>query len=124
MAIQLYTGPPPYRTRADDHPTLLVTYWTSACCLVMILWRLIGRLVRMNELYTDDKMMAVTIVPLVARQALVHLVLVWGTNNVLLGEEVSEDEIRRRELGSKAVMGARVAYAALWVYLWIDWDED
>ena len=72
-----------------------------------------------------------SIIPLGIRIGLVHMVLTWGTNNISLdgfdeyripqlGTEKEyikwdlDEEIRRRENGSKLVLGARVVYVALY----------
>ena len=72
--------------------------------------------------------MFASLIPLGIRLGLVHLVLIWGTNNMTFEKFDSfrhvppdnvtwdlEEEIRRRENGSRAVLGARVAYVALCV---------
>lgn len=78
----------------------------------MIVWRTIGRLLRANTLYSDDKMMLLTVIPLCIRQALVHFVLLNGTNNVAT-EGLTLEEIEKREIGSRFVLAARVVFAML-----------
>ena len=56
--------------------------------------------------------MALSIVPLLARMALVHLVLLWGTNNTVTTGLASLD-IQHREVGGKLVLASRIMYAAL-----------
>ena len=74
---------PMRRTRMDNHPTLLVSWWCSGCALVLILVRLWGRCVRTEKLFLEDKIMALSIIPLFVRMALVDPVMLWGTNNVV-----------------------------------------
>jgi hypothetical protein len=71
--------------------------------------------VRTEKLFREDKIIAWSIVPLLARMALVHLVLIWGTNNAMT-TGVSELYLRNREMGSKLVLVSRIIYAA---FLWI-----
>ena len=61
----------------------------------------------------EDKVMALSIIPLVARMALVHVVLRFGTNNAIIPDDLDVAGLRRRELGSKAVLASRIMYAAL-----------
>ncbi len=53
-----------------------------------------------------------SIIPLMARMGLVHLVLLWGTNNAIT-DGLSPDEIRHREIGSRLVLASRIMYAML-----------
>lgn len=54
--------------------------------------------------------MMVAVVPLIVRMTLVHLVLIWGTNNAKT-DGLSEMDIRDREIGSRLVLAARIFYA-------------
>lgn len=86
----------------------------------MILTRLAGRKVRSNKLFREDWIMLLALVPLFARMGFVHIVLVYGTNNVAtVGVNYTEEEIRHRELGSKLVLAARIFYALfIWMSKW------
>ena len=110
---RLYSDvPPAARTPLEDHPTLLVTYWCSIFALVIIIFRLAGRYVRTEQLFREDKIMALSIVPLMARLAVVHVVLIYGTNNAaIIG--LSPGQVHRREIGSGLVLLSRIMYAAL-----------
>jgi hypothetical protein len=59
--------------------------------------------------------MLLSIIPLMARMGLIHVVLVWGTNNVDLSVDLSQSDINHRVIGSKLVLGARIFYALLYV---------
>ncbi len=48
----------------------------------------------------------------VARTGLVHMVLIWGTNNAIT-TGLTPVEIQDREVGSKIVLLSRIIYAAL-----------
>jgi hypothetical protein len=43
--------------------------------------------------------------------AVVHIILLYGTNNALITDQTA-DEIRRRAIGSKLVLVSRIFYAA------------
>ena len=109
----LYSSPPPARTKAQNNPTLLVSWWCTGFALVIILVRLAGRYIRTEKLFMEDKIMALAIIPLLARIALVDLILIWGTNNAELDGGISDLEMRHREIGSKLVLASRIMYALL-----------
>ena len=56
-----------------------------------------------------------SIIPLMIRMGLVHVILIWGTNNTLTAGLTSL-QVRHREIGSRMVLAARIFYAA---YIWI-----
>ncbi|KAL5332471.1 hypothetical protein BJX70DRAFT_404572 [Aspergillus crustosus] len=106
--------PPDIRTRLDDNPTLMVSWWATGVSLAIILTRVAGRYVRIERLFREDKIMMASILPLLARMALVHVVLIYGTNNTKV-DGLTEEDIRRREIGSKLVLAARICYA---IFIW------
>jgi hypothetical protein len=57
--------------------------------------------------------MLLSILPLMARMAFIHVVLIWGTNNVDLSVGLSPNDIHHRVIGSRLVLGARIFYALL-----------
>lgn len=115
VARALGDSPPPEaRSRLQNNPTLLFSWWCTGFALTIILFRLAGRLVRTERLFREDKIMAWSIVPLVARMALVHFVLRYGTNNVDLSSVDPEDYFER-EVGSRLVLGARIFFA---LFVW------
>ncbi|EED22292.1 integral membrane protein Pth11-like, putative [Talaromyces stipitatus ATCC 10500] len=107
--------PPDPRTALQNNPTLLVCWWCTAASFAIILVRVIGRYKRTERFFTEDKVMMIGAIPLIARMTLVHLVLVWGTNNAKT-EGLLEQDIHHREIGSRLVLAARVFYA---VYIWL-----
>lgn len=109
---QLYSSPPPPQTSMQDNPTLLVSWWCTGFALVIILLRLSGRYIRTERLFGEDKVMALSIIPLMIRMALVHVILIWGTNNVI-ATDLTAQQIRHREIGSRLVLASRIMYAAL-----------
>lgn len=81
--------------------------------LVIIGFRLGGRYIRNERLFREDKIMATSILPLMARMGCIHIVLLYGTNNVDLDGLVDPAKIHNREIGSKVVLAARIFYALL-----------
>ncbi|EGX94744.1 integral membrane protein Pth11-like, putative [Cordyceps militaris CM01] len=113
----LYSDPPQRRPFSEAKPTLLVSWWITLFCTCIILLRLAGRYIRVEKLFREDKIVALALVPLFLRIACIHIVLLWGTNNVALGDTtLSEAERSHRETGSRVVLAGRVFYAAtLWM---------
>lgn len=111
----LYSSAPPEpRTRMQNNPTLLFSWWCTGFAFVIILFRLSGRYVRNERLFREDKIMALSIIPLLIRMGFIHVVLLWGTNNVA-AQGMSSEEIQHRAVGSRMVLGARIFYA---LFIW------
>ncbi|KAM0816081.1 putative Integral membrane protein PTH11 [Seiridium cardinale] len=112
----LYSDAPPARAFSEIKPTLLISWWITLLCTVIILLRLVGRLIRVEKLFIEDKVAALAIVPLYIRAACVHVALTHGTNNVRLESlAVTDDVISQRATGSRAVLASRIFFAAtLW----------
>lgn len=110
-----HNEPPPMQTRIEMNPTLIVSWWCTLFALTAILIRLFGRWVRTERLFREDWIMMYSIIPLMIRMGLVHVVLIWGTNNIQ-AQGLTSEEIRHREIGSQLVLAARIFYAA---YIWI-----
>ncbi|KAI4746675.1 hypothetical protein E4T50_02973 [Aureobasidium sp. EXF-12298] len=108
-------APPEPRTRSGNWPTLLFSWWCTAFAVVIILTRLAGRKVRSGRLFQEDKVMALSLIPLLARMGLVHVILMYGTNNVQ-GANLTPYEIYLRQIGSKLVLAARINYA---LFIWV-----
>lgn len=118
MFIQrgLYSSAPPQpRTKFQNNPTLLFSWWCTGCAVTVILFRLSGRKIRNARLFREDKIMALSLIPLLIRMALIHPVLLWGNNNVDTAG-LSAQSIYHRSIGSKLVLGARIFYA---LFIWI-----
>ncbi|KAK2067721.1 hypothetical protein P8C59_001434 [Phyllachora maydis] len=115
--MPLYSNPPPLSDFSDEKPTLLVCWWLTIFCTVIILLRVAGRFVRSERLFTEDKTVALALIPLHLRMACVHLILLWGTNNAQLADaNLSDDQIRHKSIASGLVLLSRIFYAAtLWV---------
>ncbi|KAL2267475.1 hypothetical protein VTJ83DRAFT_4752 [Remersonia thermophila] len=113
----LYSDPPPLHPFSRDKPTLLVCWWITIFCTLLISLRVIGRFIRTETLFREDKTAALALVPLLLRMGCVHVVLLWGTNNAQLqGVGLTEDELRKKEIASGLVLLSRVLYpATLWI---------
>ena len=112
------TSPP---EASDNYPTLLFSWWATIFAAGIILVRLCGRKIRTNVLFREDKIMALALVPLFVRMALVHVVLLDGTNNVVQ-DGLDPAQVHRRAIGARLVLVARIFYAMLYVltFLLID----
>jgi hypothetical protein len=114
ISRDLYNASPPdRRTRIANNPTLLYSWWCTIFSVVIIGVRLTGRYIRNERLFREDKVMALSIIPLMARMGFVHVVLIYGTNNVDTTGLTDPVKIRHREIGSQMVLGARIFYALL-----------
>lgn len=103
--------PPPARTFDQNKATLLVSWWCTGFAVIIIVFRLVGRFIRMEQLLREDKIMAGALVPMLLRMGMAHLVLLWGTNNAVI-TGLSQEDILHREIGSRVVLALRVMYAA------------
>ncbi|TGJ81795.1 hypothetical protein E0Z10_g6975 [Xylaria hypoxylon] len=113
--MPLYSSPPPLHTPDDDKPTLLVCWWITLFCATIILLRVAGRFVRSEKLFREDKTVTLAAIPLFIRMGLVHVVLLWGTNNAQFTWPLTETERRRKSIASGLVIASRIFYAAtLW----------
>lgn len=111
LARGLYPeNPPAMQTRDQINPTLMMSWWATGFSLAIIIVRLCGRYVRIERFFPEDKVVMISVIPLVIRMMLVHFVLVLGTNNTTT-TGLSEQEIWNREIGSKLVLAARIFYA-------------
>lgn len=62
-------------------------------------------------LFKEDKLAFACMIPLLARMALVHVVLLYGTNNAIT-TDLSDLSVQHRILGSRLVLVSRIFYAA------------
>lgn len=94
-------------------PTLLVCWWATLFCTVIILLRVAGRFIRSEMLFSEDRTAFYTLLPMYARMGCVHIILTYGTNNDnFSGLTLTADEIRRRTIGSGLVLASRFFYSA------------
>ncbi|KAI1470787.1 uncharacterized protein F4812DRAFT_278558 [Daldinia caldariorum] len=113
--MHLYSSPPPFRNPDQDKPTLLVCWWITLFCTVIILLRIAGRFVRSEKLFREDKTAALAIIPLYLRMGCVHIILLYGTNNAHF-TELTDEDIHKKSIASGLVLASRIFYAAtLWI---------
>jgi hypothetical protein len=114
--MALYSDPPTLRTFRHDKPTLLVCWWATALCTCIIVLRIVGRFIRTERLFPEDRIAALALIPLFLRMGCVHYILLHGTNNAQLeGVVLTDLEIRHKEIASGLVLLSRVLYAAMYV---------
>ncbi|KAI0206493.1 GPCR protein, PTH11-type [Astrocystis sublimbata] len=115
--MSLYSSPPPLHTSDDDKPTLLVCWWITLFCATIIFLRVIGRFIRSEKLFREDRTVMLAAIPLFLRMGVVHLVLLWGTNNARFSWPLTETQLRHKSIASGLVIASRILYAAtLWIY--------
>jgi hypothetical protein len=79
------------------------------------MFRICGRYIRTEKLFKEDWLAFACLIPLFCRMALVHVILLFGTNNAIT-TDLSDEFIRRRAIGSRLVLVSRLFYAAtLWM---------
>lgn len=94
-------------------PTLLVCWWATLFCTVIILLRVAGRFIRSEMLFPEDKMAFYALLPMYARMGCVHVILIYGTNNTEFSNiTLTPDEIRKRTIGSGLVLASRIFHSA------------
>ncbi|KAM4056990.1 integral membrane protein [Hirsutella rhossiliensis] len=116
--MSLYTDPPALLPFRHDKPTLLVCWWATSFCALMILIRITGRFIRTERLFREDKIAACALVPLVLRMACVHFILVWGTSNAdFTGVDLTPAQLRQKSIASGLTIASRFFYTStLWIY--------
>ena len=109
--------PPAPRTRESNNPTLLFSWWCTGFAAVIIVIRLLGRKTRSNVLFREDWIMMLALVPLFARMAFIHVVLLYGTNNIqTIGHHYTDVQLEHRSTGARLVLAARIFYA---LFIWM-----
>ncbi|CAM1511546.1 Fc.00g090590.m01.CDS01 [Cosmosporella sp. VM-42] len=115
--MTLYSDPPSLREFKFDKPTLLVCWWATSFCTIIILLRLAGRFIRTERLFKEDRIAALALIPLYLRMGCVHYILLYGTNNAdFSGVKLSDEQLKQKRIASGLVLASRVFYAAtLWI---------
>ncbi|KAG7284848.1 hypothetical protein NEMBOFW57_009463 [Staphylotrichum longicolle] len=87
-------------------------------CAMIIVLRLIGRYIRVETLFGEDKVAALALIPLFLRIAFVHPILLYGTNNVLIDDTLAltPTDIDYRSIASRLVFVSCILYLAI---LWL-----
>lgn len=97
-----------------DDPTLLIHWLFSCLALLVMVVRLIWRKVAKQPFNLGDYLTMAACLCALTRLGLIHVVLVWGTNNVSATlratHTFTSTEIYQREIGSKLSIVNRVFY--------------
>ncbi|KLU80904.1 hypothetical protein MAPG_00001, partial [Magnaporthiopsis poae ATCC 64411] len=111
---------PTIRAAAMGDPTLLIHWIFSSLALLIIFTRLIWRRVAGQMYNTGDYLSMAAALCVLARGAIIHVVIAWGTANVSKSYRQNHvfltDEIYRRTIGSQLALVNRVFYNS---YLWL-----
>ena len=111
--MSIYSDPPSLQDFRHDKPTLLVCWWATSFCALMIIFRIIGRFIRTERLFSEDKVAAIALIPLFLRMGCVHFILKTGTNNANFnGVVLSAHEVHQKAIASGLVLASRALYAA------------
>lgn len=111
--MSIYSSPPSLRPFPEDKPSLLVCWWATIFCALMILLRIVGRFIRTEKLFTEDKVVALALIPLFLRMGCVHFILTNGTNNSdFAGITLTSEQLHKKSIASGLVLLARILYAA------------
>lgn len=110
--MSLYSSPPRLHSFQEDKPSLLVCWWITLFCTTIILLRIAGRFIRSEKLFREDKTAALAMLPLFARMGCLHVIFLFGTNNAQLPDDLSDEDLRRRSIGSALVLATRILHAA------------
>jgi hypothetical protein len=94
--------------------TLYILYIFTGLAIFLMVFRVILRRVRGQQWNLSDYLTIVCMFCLLARTSMIHVVLVWGTNNVprvyRRFHTFTEKEIYQRETGSKLLLVSRTMY--------------
>ncbi|KAJ6440842.1 PTH11-type GPCR protein [Purpureocillium lavendulum] len=106
---------------AERHMPTLVLHWTLSCIAVVVMAaRLVGRKMFGQSYVAGDYLTMAAILCVVARVALVHVVLLWGTSNMSpkFREEhtFTFQEVYMRTIGSQLNFVCSLDYGT---FLWI-----
>ena len=99
---------------SETMQTLVILYICSGYAISLMGFRVVLRRVKGLEWNVSDYLTMVCVVALIARTSMIHVVLIWGTNNVPLFYRVlhifGAEEIYQRETGSKLLLASRFFY--------------
>jgi hypothetical protein len=99
---------------ADTYQTIVIMYVFTWLGMAFMIARLIMRKYRGQKFDLSDYITMVCMACLLARMSLIHVVLVWGSNNLTaayrLKHVFTAKEIYQRTVGSKLTLVNRVFY--------------
>jgi hypothetical protein len=99
---------------ADTVQTLAFLWVFTWLAMFLMGLRIFMRRYRNQKLDVGDKITIICMICMIVRLAFIHVVLVWGTNNIPPNERPKIDftlmEIYRRRVGSKLLLTSRTWY--------------
>jgi hypothetical protein len=99
----------------DTQVTIVITWVFTWLAEALMTLRLLMRKFRKQRFDISDYLTIAAMAFLIVRLGLVHVVLVWGTNNISAAYRQSnvfpDQEIWQREVGSKLTLASRAVYA-------------
>jgi hypothetical protein len=99
---------------SDILPVVIILWVFASAAMIIMILRLIIRKLRKHRFEASDYVTMACMFFLLARSALDHVVIIWGTNDVTEAFRASHvftvDDIYRREVGSKLVVTVRLIY--------------
>lgn len=99
---------------ADTEVTIVITWVFTWLAEALMALRLLMRKFRNQDFNVSDYFTMAAMAFLIIRLAMVHVVLIWGTNNLTAAERDSytftAQEIYRLEIGSKLTLAVRAVY--------------
>lgn len=99
-----------------DYPTITIAHTMSYLAFITIAFRTGLRWYKKEKFGLEDYLMISSVVWLFMRLGLIHMVLVWGTNNVseaIRAKGFTEHEIWQRSQASRMLLANRFAYNTL-----------
>ena len=112
------SSPLPLETKmalsSDTVQTLVILWVFTWLAIALMVVRLTMRKVRGQKFDASDKLTMLCMFFLAARCAVVHVILIWGSNNMTQAFRKNQvfgvQEIYRREMGSKLTLVNRTFY--------------
>jgi len=98
----------------DTEVTIVITWVFTWLAEALMALRLIMRKLRKQDFNISDYITVAAMAFLIIRLAMVHVVLIWGTNNIQAdfrdSHKFTAQEIYQREIGSKLTLAVRAVY--------------
>jgi len=99
---------------ADTEVTIVITWVFTWLAEALMALRLLMRKLRKQDFNISDYFTIAAMAFLIVRLAMVHVVLIWGTNNLTAAYRESHtftaQEIYQLEIGSKLTLAVRAVY--------------
>lgn len=99
---------------SQDDVTIIIVWTFSWVAITIMAVRILWQRLQMRQLNLGDYLTMGAIFCAIARVAIIHVVLIWGSNNVTATfratHHFSSTELYQREVGSKLTLVNRVFY--------------